>query len=120
MLTDAIELERALLGALREVSTVIDTSQLRPAQLRRWYPGAGVALLDAPGDVVAGGTLLLSLTTGGGGISSTDLTNGTITLNVPDFALAAGSYVYDLIRISGSVREYLCGGKFTARAGVTA
>jgi RNase adapter protein RapZ len=36
VLTDAIELERALLGALREVSTVIDTSQLRPAQLRAW------------------------------------------------------------------------------------
>jgi len=36
VLTDAIELERALLAALREVSTVIDTSQLRPAQLRSW------------------------------------------------------------------------------------
>ena len=35
-LTDAIELERELLAGLREVSTVIDTSQLRPAQLRRW------------------------------------------------------------------------------------
>ncbi len=36
VLTDAIELERELLAALREVSTVIDTSQLRPAQLLRW------------------------------------------------------------------------------------
>jgi UPF0042 nucleotide-binding protein len=36
VLTDAIELERELLAALREVSTVIDTSQLRPAQLRHW------------------------------------------------------------------------------------
>ena len=36
VLSDAIELERELLAALREVSTVIDTSQLRPAQLRRW------------------------------------------------------------------------------------
>ncbi|HRD97994.1 MAG TPA: RNase adapter RapZ [Rubrivivax sp.] len=35
-LTDAIELERQLLSDLREVSTVIDTSQLRPAQLRSW------------------------------------------------------------------------------------
>ncbi len=35
-LTDAIELERELLAELREVSTVIDTSQLRPAQLRQW------------------------------------------------------------------------------------
>jgi UPF0042 nucleotide-binding protein len=33
-LVDAIELERLLLAELREVSTVIDTSQLRPAQLR--------------------------------------------------------------------------------------
>jgi RNase adapter protein RapZ len=35
-LTDAIELERELLAGLRDVSTVIDTSQLRPAQLRVW------------------------------------------------------------------------------------
>ena len=36
VLVDAIELERQLLADLREVSTVIDTSQLRPAQLRAW------------------------------------------------------------------------------------
>ncbi len=35
-LIDAIELERELLADLREVSTVIDTSQLRPALLRSW------------------------------------------------------------------------------------
>ncbi|HOX69052.1 MAG TPA: RNase adapter RapZ [Burkholderiaceae bacterium] len=35
-LIDAIELERELLSELREASTVIDTSQLRPAQLRIW------------------------------------------------------------------------------------
>ena len=35
-LVEAIELERALLSDLREVSTVIDTSQLRPALLRNW------------------------------------------------------------------------------------
>jgi UPF0042 nucleotide-binding protein len=35
-LIDAIELERELLAELREVATVIDTSQLRPAQLRIW------------------------------------------------------------------------------------
>jgi UPF0042 nucleotide-binding protein len=35
-LVDAIELERELLAELREVSTVMDTSQLRPAQLRAW------------------------------------------------------------------------------------
>jgi UPF0042 nucleotide-binding protein len=35
-LLDAIDLERQLLSELREVSTVIDTSLLRPAQLRVW------------------------------------------------------------------------------------
>ena len=35
-LVDAIELERELLAELREVATVIDTSQLRPTQLRVW------------------------------------------------------------------------------------
>ena len=35
-LVEAIVLERALLSDLREVSTVIDTSQLRPALLRNW------------------------------------------------------------------------------------
>ncbi|MBB2485045.1 RNase adapter RapZ [Mitsuaria sp. WAJ17] len=35
-LLDAIHLERELLAALRVESTVIDTSQLRPAQLRAW------------------------------------------------------------------------------------
>jgi UPF0042 nucleotide-binding protein len=35
-LVDAIELERELLAELREVATVIDTSQLRAAQLRIW------------------------------------------------------------------------------------
>ncbi|MEP7300285.1 MAG: RNase adapter RapZ [Caldimonas sp.] len=35
-LVEAIELERELLADLREVSTVVDTSQLRPAQLRTW------------------------------------------------------------------------------------
>jgi len=35
-LVEAIELERLMLGELREVSTVIDTSQLRTADLRGW------------------------------------------------------------------------------------
>jgi UPF0042 nucleotide-binding protein len=35
-LVEAIEAERELLSSLREVSTVLDTSQLRPAQLRTW------------------------------------------------------------------------------------
>lgn len=39
-LIDAIELERQLLAGLRDLSTVIDTSQLRPAQLARWLRSA--------------------------------------------------------------------------------
>jgi UPF0042 nucleotide-binding protein len=35
-LIDAIELERELLADLREVSTIVDTSNLRPTQLRAW------------------------------------------------------------------------------------
>ena len=36
LLQEAIHLERELLGGLKAESTVIDTSQLRPAQLRAW------------------------------------------------------------------------------------
>jgi UPF0042 nucleotide-binding protein len=36
VLLETIELEREMLGPLREVSTVIDTSPLRPSQLRAW------------------------------------------------------------------------------------
>ncbi|MCE4557061.1 RNase adapter RapZ [Pelomonas sp. P8] len=36
LLLDAIQLERELLGGLKAESTVIDTSQLRAAQLRAW------------------------------------------------------------------------------------
>jgi UPF0042 nucleotide-binding protein len=35
-LIDAIEIERGLLAELRELATVVDTSQLRAAQLRLW------------------------------------------------------------------------------------
>ncbi|MBL8330677.1 MAG: RNase adapter RapZ [Rubrivivax sp.] len=35
-LEESIELERLLLAELRDVSTVIDTTQLRPVQLRHW------------------------------------------------------------------------------------
>ncbi|WP_373715723.1 RNase adapter RapZ [Roseateles sp.] len=49
LLLDAIRLERELLGGLKAESTVIDTSQLRPAQLRAWLadlvgPNAGSKL----------------------------------------------------------------------------
>jgi len=49
-LYDAIELERELLAELREISTVVDTSQLRPAQLRLWMR-----------DLVQAGSLALTL-----------------------------------------------------------
>ena len=39
-LVEAIELERELLAELRELSTVIDTSSLRPAQLAHWLHDA--------------------------------------------------------------------------------
>jgi RNase adapter protein RapZ len=39
-LVEAIEIERELLAGLRELSTVIDTSQLRPTQLSRWLRDA--------------------------------------------------------------------------------
>ena len=42
-LIEAIELERELLADMREVSTVIDTSQLRSAQLRLWVRQAVAA-----------------------------------------------------------------------------
>lgn len=44
-LVDAIRAERQLLNELREVSTVVDTSQLRPAQMRAWMR----ALVNAAG-----------------------------------------------------------------------
>jgi RNase adapter protein RapZ len=47
-LVQAIDLERQLLAELREVSTVLDTSELRPALLGRWLRqmvGAGTAAL---------------------------------------------------------------------------
>ena len=49
LLLDAIKLERELLGGLKAESTVIDTSQLRPAQLRSWLadlvgPNAGAKM----------------------------------------------------------------------------
>jgi RNase adapter protein RapZ len=35
-LIEALEMERELLSAVRDLATVVDTSQLRPAQLRQW------------------------------------------------------------------------------------
>ena len=44
VLTEAIQLERELLAELREESSQIDTSELRPAQLRSWIK----SLVEAP------------------------------------------------------------------------
>jgi RNase adapter protein RapZ len=35
-LVEALEIERELLAPVRDIATVVDTSQLRPAQLRQW------------------------------------------------------------------------------------
>lgn len=59
------------------------------------------------------------LTTANGGIDSTDLANGHVTLHLAK-GLTAGTYVYDLIRVTGAAQEYLIGGKLTVRQGVTA
>lgn len=69
--------------------------------------------------VVAGGAAALQLNTGNGGIVSTDLANGTITLVAADGAIAVGTYVYDLVRITGSAREPLMSGAFVVTQGVT-
>jgi len=47
-LIESIELERELLADLREASVVIDTSQLRPAQLRVWVRDLVHAARQAP------------------------------------------------------------------------
>ncbi len=60
-----------------------------------------------------------SLTTAGGGIASTSLADGQITIAIGDFAIAPGTYVYDLVRISGAARETLLFGTFTVEKGVT-
>jgi hypothetical protein len=62
---------------------------------------------------------LLSLTTASGGIAHTDLANGAITIAIPDYSLAPGAYVFDLVRISGTARETLLFGTLTVEIGVT-
>jgi UPF0042 nucleotide-binding protein len=46
-LMEALELERELLADVRDISTIIDTSQLRPTQLRNWVRGL-VGTLQLP------------------------------------------------------------------------
>ena len=63
----------------------------------------------------------VTLTTDNGGINSTDLENGTITINVADGAISPGSYVYDLIKITtaSGQRVSMMYGTFTVVDGVT-
>ena len=62
----------------------------------------------------------LELTSGGGEIDDTDADDGLLIVTIEKAALAAGSYVYDLIRVTGSAEEYLCGGFLAVNKGVTA
>ncbi len=62
---------------------------------------------------------VISLTTANGGVASTDLANGAITLNLADFALSPGSYVGDLIRIAGGGREHMLDIELEVFKGVT-
>lgn len=62
---------------------------------------------------------VVSLTSGNGGVASTDLANGTVTLNIADFAVPAGTYIGDLIRIAGSAREHLIDIELNVVKGVT-
>jgi hypothetical protein len=60
-----------------------------------------------------------SLTTANDGILSTVLDDGTITLSIGDFAIDPGTYLFDLIRLTGSVRETLAYGTLEVVKGVT-
>lgn len=67
----------------------------------------------------AGAAATLALTTANGGILSTDLANGKITITFDQGALAVGEYVYDLVRVTGGDRELFVYGTFTMLKGVT-
>ena len=62
---------------------------------------------------------IVSLTTTNGGIESTDLANGKITVKFADFSIPPGAYVYDLLRLNGSERPTLLYGKLIVDKGVT-
>lgn len=64
----------------------------------------------APGD----GAALVSAT-----IGTTDADEGKLVLSFDDEAVAAGTYVYDLVRITGGVREVLIYGQMIVIEGVT-
>lgn len=60
-----------------------------------------------------------SLTTANGGVASTDLANGAVTLSIADFGIEVGSYVGDLLRIAGGGREHLLDVELVVNKGVT-
>lgn len=60
------------------------------------------------------GTVVLAATLG-----VTDIDDGKVTIGFLDGTIAVGSYVYDLIRITGSARELLMFGTMTIKQGVT-
>lgn len=60
------------------------------------------------------GTVLVAVT-----IDDAAADEGLLNLSFADGSLAAGSYVYDLVRITGGAREMLLYGTFTMIEGVT-
>ena len=70
-------------------------------------------------ETAVGQTPSLALSSPSTGIAATDLANGTITITIADTDLSVGSYVYDLIRVSGSTRELLMYGTITVLEGKT-
>jgi hypothetical protein len=60
-----------------------------------------------------------SLTTANGGVLSTDLENGVITLSIGTFSIDPGTYYFDLIRLTGDKRDPLLDGKVVVNTGIT-
>ncbi|MBN9078179.1 MAG: hypothetical protein BGN87_06180 [Rhizobiales bacterium 65-79] len=60
-----------------------------------------------------------SLTTENGGILSTDLANGVITLSIGTYSVEPGTYLADLIRITGELRDPLGYGTVVIEKGIT-
>jgi hypothetical protein len=52
-------------------------------------------------------------------IGTADIATGIIRIQVADGALAVGTYVYDLVRINGSVRSVLMTGVYEVKQGVS-
>ena len=63
---------------------------------------------------VAAGAVVLPVT-----VDTSQIAEGRIGLSFADGALPLGSYVHDLVRITGGVRELIFYGKFVMLQGVT-